>query len=158
VSPRVRSARWRSFVISQVTRINRTERGKAFRKNLLAGVSEYESEGDLRLIDVSTSIVQSLRFVGRTSRYGLAVSVLLFASLVVSASDERAREVRNVTTVKYEIVAAFRAAPRPLVHWTSLSQGISCIEVKRSDTASTISIGTFCYPTKDGNHNSEPQQ
>lgn len=129
-------------------------------------VHQLDDDGDLRLLDVITAAVGSVRLSSRTMRISGTVSLLSIASIFSGVGLANTHRANEVAESRIELLQILSGKPQPSLVWTSsATQGLSCLELKKSinparaqtklssSTDPTVSLKLYCYPSRllDGN-------
>ena len=150
---------WRIRIVDVSTRLAHGDRGADFRQGVRETVEELHDEGDLRLLDVVTTVRESLRFSSKLVRTAVVAIIFAVTSFfaVINFVDVHRDDV--IAQNRVQLLRYLSQVPRPRILWTSGEQGRSCLELDKQVNLAksnksrssfqmvSISYKLYCYPS-----------
>jgi len=150
---------WRLQIVDVSTRFAHGARGADFRQGVMETVEELNDEGDLRLLDVVTTVRESVRLSSKLVRTS-AVAVIFAATSFFAVIDIVDVHRDNVIAQnRVQLLRYLSLVPRPRVILTSAELGRSCLELDKQVNLAksteirpnfhmvSISFKFYCYPS-----------
>jgi hypothetical protein len=150
---------WRFHVVDASTRLARGDRGANFRQGVMETAEQLHDQGDLRLLDVATVLLRSLRFSSKLIRTSTVATIFAVASFFAVMNLVNIHRADAMAHNRDQLLRYLSRAPRHPIVLTSAEQGRSCLELNRtvhftrSDEVRSnshvvsISLEFYCYPS-----------